>query len=162
MDQQLMDAFDPSNKEIMENIERDLKETSIIMKRLALRHVGHHGIFRPLHAICPKLSYRSGTQSNELGMSVVASSAQFDYVKLKIIDIEQPELSEMNVYMTPQQLCEHTTTYFRYAVSMQQKTESKRKCHSHCTIQPSLHPKGAYTPSQIHQYVKRNKWRKRY
>lgn len=163
INQQLLDEFDPLNINTIKSIQKDLNETSIIKERLAFGSPTYTDIFRPIHSICPKYSYRSRSIfQNDVNMSVVSSSVRFDYVKLKIVDILQPELSEMNIYMTPQQLLQHTTTYFRYAIMAKPAKQKSRR--SSVIDDNKLHmPRGiAYTPSQIHQYIKTNGISQRY
>ena len=88
-------------------------------------------------------------------MSVVSSSVQFDYVELKIIDLMQPELSEMNIYMTPQQLTDHTSTFFRFSVAQSNKKSGCSSIYSTSdNCDDEMHREIRYSPSQIHKYIR--------
>merc|ERR1711972_999252 len=58
LSEQLLHEFDPSNVETMQSIQNDLDETMQTMKKLALRRTVYNDVFRPVHLICPKYSYR--------------------------------------------------------------------------------------------------------
>merc|ERR1712154_686504 len=116
INKELMNEFDPDNIEIMKKIQNDLKETMETMHKLALHRTVYNDIFRPVHSVCPKRTYRGNlTECDELNFSVISRNTFFGYIELKMIDPQHPELSEYNIYMTPHQLFKHSTTYFHFA-----------------------------------------------
>ena len=125
-------------------------------------------IFRPVHLTCPKHSYRKTlTDDDEINMSVITRNTKYDYVEVKMIDADNPQLSEMKVYMTPQQLFEHCTTYFHFTEMKPIEQDIPNNAHDHASnnngiqksvihdIPPSISPPPPnYSPSHIHQYMR--------
>ena len=160
--EELFDEFDPANIDTMKSIQTDLDETMQTMKKLALRRTVYNDVFRPVHLICPKYTYRTRLDDeNDVNMSVVCRNTQFDYVQVKMIDVAHPQLSEMNIFMTPRQLFEHTTTYFHFGdmkppnpANIPQK---QQKLTKETEIVHNVPPPNACTmheASQIHNYIK--------
>ena len=167
LDQELWDEFDPRNMNIMRRYQQDLEETMDAMQKLAMRHTVISDLFRPIHLCCPKHSYRKHRQmmdEREINMTVMERNDDFDYIEVKMIDTQQPELAEMRVYMTPQQMFQHCTTYFhfRYMKPTQNQMENARY---HYQSYDNLggftgfngnHDESVmskYSPSRVHQYV---------
>eukprot|EP00486_Rosalina_sp_Unknown_P006306 CAMPEP_0201569424 /NCGR_PEP_ID=MMETSP0190_2-20130828/11077_1 /ASSEMBLY_ACC=CAM_ASM_000263 /TAXON_ID=37353 /ORGANISM="Rosalina sp." /LENGTH=1071 /DNA_ID=CAMNT_0047991705 /DNA_START=24 /DNA_END=3239 /DNA_ORIENTATION=- len=172
INQALFDEFDPNNIKVMQQYQKDLKETMETMQKLALRRTVVTDIFRPVHLTCPKHSYRKTlTDDEEINMSVITRNTKYDYVEVKMIDTDNPQLSEMKVYMTPQQLFEHCTTYFHFTEMkpVQQKIPINGNAHHNNdnnrkkkpiihNIPPSISmspsPPINYPSQHIHEYMR--------
>eukprot|EP01083_Nonionella_stella_P034156 93518_1 len=174
MNEDLLNAFDHRNAEIMKQYQNDLRETMETMQKLALRRTVATDIFRPVHLVCPKLSYRVLlSDENEVNLTVLTRNDAFDYIALKMIDTEDVELSEMTVFMTKKQLFEHCTTYFHfadmnetltdemdfdYANRMQEEKEEKQIVDRGKYIQHNVPPHIAVEKDQslgmMHQYMR--------
>ena len=120
-------------------------------------------IFRPVHLTCPKHSYRKTLlDEQEVNMSVVERNTKFDYIEVKMIDPDDPSLSQMKVYMTSQQLFQHCTTYFHFTemkpikqdIPVGNIDDNKKKIIHKVPPQQSQSPQPPnYSPSRIHQYL---------
>eukprot|EP00484_Ammonia_sp_Unknown_P028528 CAMPEP_0197034820 /NCGR_PEP_ID=MMETSP1384-20130603/12784_1 /TAXON_ID=29189 /ORGANISM="Ammonia sp." /LENGTH=1016 /DNA_ID=CAMNT_0042464779 /DNA_START=25 /DNA_END=3075 /DNA_ORIENTATION=- len=116
LDKQLFDDFDPrKHAHTMKQYQAELQQIMQRLQTLALHRTVVTDIFRPIHLTCPKHSYRTPLKDEqEVNMTVMQRNKQFDYVELRMIDFDDIELSNMKVYMTPQQLFQHSTTYFHF------------------------------------------------